>query len=115
ERAATSREPRNARTQRSSSRSASPNADVSSLHVAGQVWLIAAGGRNVAVQVGSEGVLVVNPGPEELAEAVLAEIGRIAPDRRIRMIVTTDGDPAHVGGAARLAAGPTPSAQRAAV
>jgi glyoxylase-like metal-dependent hydrolase (beta-lactamase superfamily II) len=113
--ASTPREPRDARAQRSSPPSAAPNADVSSLHVAGQVWLIAAGSRNVAVQVGSEGVLVVNPGSEDLAEAVLAEIGRIAPDQGIRVIVTTDDDLAHVGGIARLAAGATPAAQRAAV
>jgi glyoxylase-like metal-dependent hydrolase (beta-lactamase superfamily II) len=89
--------------------------NVTSLHVAGQVWLVAAGGRNVAVQIGSEGVLVVNPGPEELADAVLAEIGRIAPDRRIRVLVATDDDAEHVGGNATLAAGPTPRAQRAAI
>src|SRR5688572_26597797 len=59
-------------------RAAEPAAEVSSLHVAGQVWLIAAGGRNVAVQVGSEGVLVVNPGSEALAAAVRAEIEKIA-------------------------------------
>jgi cyclase len=88
---------------------------VSSLHVAGQVWLVAAGNRNVAVQVGSEGVLVVNPGAEELADAVLAEIARIAPDKRIRVIVATDDDVAHIGGTAKLASGPTPRAQRAAV
>jgi glyoxylase-like metal-dependent hydrolase (beta-lactamase superfamily II) len=86
-----------------------------SLHVAGQVWLVTAGGRNVAVQLGHEGVLVVNPGPEELADAVLAEIAKIAPDQRVRIIVDTDDDAAHIGGNAKLAAGPTPAAQRAAV
>jgi cyclase len=89
--------------------------EVTSLHVAGQVWLITAGGRNVAVQIGPEGVLVVNPGPEELAAAVLAEIRRLAPESRIRLIVNTDDDPGHIGGNAALAAGPTPRAQRAAV
>ena len=44
--------------------------------MAGQVWLLAAGGRNVAVQIGDEGVLVVNPGHAELADAVAAEIRR---------------------------------------
>jgi glyoxylase-like metal-dependent hydrolase (beta-lactamase superfamily II) len=86
-----------------------------SLHVAGQVWLVAAGGRNVAVQVGPEGVLVVNPGPEALADAVLAEIESIAPGKRIRVIVVTDDDAAHVGGVGKLVTGPTPRAQRAAV
>jgi glyoxylase-like metal-dependent hydrolase (beta-lactamase superfamily II) len=88
---------------------------VSSLHVAGQVWLVAVGDQNVAVQVGPEGVLVVNPGPEALAEAVLAEIGKIAPDRRVRVIVATDDAAAHIGGNAKLTAGPTPAAQRAAI
>jgi glyoxylase-like metal-dependent hydrolase (beta-lactamase superfamily II) len=60
-------------------------------------------------------VLVVDPGPEDLADAVLAEIGRIAPDKRIRIIVDTDDDAAHIGGNAKLASGPTPTAQRAAV
>jgi cyclase len=89
--------------------------EVTSLHVAGQVWIIAAGGRNVAVQIGPEGVLVVNPGPEELAAAVLAEIRKLAPESRIRLIVNTDDDAAHIGGNAALGAGPTPRAQRAAV
>jgi hypothetical protein len=88
---------------------------VSSLHVAGQVWLVTAGDRNVAVQVGPEGVLVVNPGPEALGDAVLAEIGRLAPNQRIRVIVVTDDAAAHVGATAKLAEGPTPRAQRSAV
>ncbi len=107
--------PSAARGQRSTPPAAEPGAEVSSLHVAGQVWLIAAGGRNVAVQVGPEGVLVVNPGPEALADAVLAEIGRIAPGQRVRVIVATDDDAAHIGGNAKLSSGPTPRAQRATV
>ena len=46
---------------------------------------------------------------------MLAEIGRIAPDKRIRVIVDTDDDAAHIGANARLATGPTPAAQRPAV
>ena len=88
---------------------------VTSLHVAGQVWLVTAGDRNVAVQVGDEGVLVVNPGPETLADEVLAEIHELAPDKRIRVIVLTDDDARHIGGTAQLASGTTPQAQRAAV
>jgi glyoxylase-like metal-dependent hydrolase (beta-lactamase superfamily II) len=114
----TADEPRAARSQRSQEPPAStPRAatTVTSMQVAGQVWLVTAGDRNVAVQVGEEGVLVVNPGPEELADAVLAEINEIAPDKRIRVIVMTDDEAAHIGGTAKLAAGPTPQAQRAAV
>jgi glyoxylase-like metal-dependent hydrolase (beta-lactamase superfamily II) len=86
-----------------------------SLHVAGQVWLVAAGGYNAAVQVGPEGVLVVNPGPEAVADAVLAEIARIAPEQRVRVIVDTDDLAAHIGGNAKFASGAAPRAQRAAV
>ena len=86
-----------------------------SLHVAGQVWLLTIGGHNVAVQVGNEGVLVVNPGPEEIADAVSAEIAKLAPGKRIRIIVDTDDDIAHIGGNAKLASGATPREQRAAV
>jgi glyoxylase-like metal-dependent hydrolase (beta-lactamase superfamily II) len=88
---------------------------VTSIHVAGQVWLVTAGGHNIAVQVGDEGVLVVNPGPESLAGAVLAEIAKLAPDKRVRIIVDTDDGAEHIGGNAQLVSGPTPMAQRAAV
>jgi glyoxylase-like metal-dependent hydrolase (beta-lactamase superfamily II) len=111
-------EPPVARSRRSAAPAPSaPTAETAatSIHVAGQVWLVSAGGRNVAVQVGDEGVLVVNPGPEALADAVLAQINEIAPDKRVRVIVLTDDDPAHIGGTAKLASGPTPRAQRAAV
>jgi glyoxylase-like metal-dependent hydrolase (beta-lactamase superfamily II) len=115
--AATAGGPSSTRSRRSAAppAAAATAATVASMHVAGQVWLVTAGDRNVAVQVGDEGVLVVNPGPEPLADGVLAEIGRLAPDKRIRVIVMTSSDALHVGATARLAAGPTPRAQRAAV
>jgi hypothetical protein len=98
-------------------RSGAPDAApvVTSLHVAGQVWIVSAGTTNVAVQIGAEGVLVVNPGPEELADAVVAEIRKLAPDKRVRLIVDTNDDPTHVGANLKVGAGPTPTAQRAAI
>jgi glyoxylase-like metal-dependent hydrolase (beta-lactamase superfamily II) len=92
-----------------------PPAAASSLHVAGQVWLVAAGGHNVAVQIGDEGVLVVNPGPAETADAVLAEIRKLAGDKRIRVVVDSNDGAAHVGANAKFVDGPTPRAQRAAI
>ena len=79
------------------------------------MWLVSAGGRNVAVQIGPEGVLVVNPGTQQIADAVLAEIRKLAGDKRIHVIIDTNDDPAHIGGNAKLAAGPAPFAQRAAI
>ncbi len=104
-----------ARSQRSAQPAQTEPPAATSLHVAGQVWLVAAGGHNVTVQAGPEGVLVVNPGPEEVAGAVLAEIAKIAPGKRVRVIVDTDDAIGHLGGNATLATGPTPRAQRAAV
>jgi glyoxylase-like metal-dependent hydrolase (beta-lactamase superfamily II) len=103
------------RTATAAPRAAAPAAEISSLHVAGQVWLITAGGRNVAVQVGAEGVLVVNPGSEALAAGVLAEINKLAGDKRVRMIVATNDEPAHIGANAAFATGSTPRAQHAAI
>ena len=94
---------------------ANATTDVTSLHVAGQVWLIAARATNVTVQIGAEGVLVVNGGPAALADEVLAEIRRLAPDKRVRLIVATNDAAQHIGANDRLAAGPTPAAQRAAI
>lgn len=71
---------------------------VTSQHVAGQVWAVTAGGRNIAVQIGSEGILVVDPGQAELASAVMAEIRRLAGDdgKQVRMIINTSADPARI-------------------
>jgi glyoxylase-like metal-dependent hydrolase (beta-lactamase superfamily II) len=88
---------------------------VGSLHVAGQVWMVTAGGRNVAVQIGPEGVLVVNPGLAELADGVLAEIRKLAGEKRIRVIVNTNDATEHTGANTKVGAGPTPTAQRAAI
>jgi glyoxylase-like metal-dependent hydrolase (beta-lactamase superfamily II) len=85
------------------------------LHVAGQVWMVHTERNNVAVQVGSEGVLVVNPGPAALAKEVLAEIRKLAGDKRIDVLVNTNDAVEHGGANAEIGAGATPRGQRAAV
>ena len=54
--------------------------DVRSWHVQGNVWLINAGTVNVAIQVGDDGVLVVDTGTDAVADRILAEIQRVAPE-----------------------------------
>ena len=81
------------------------------LHVGGQVWMVYTERNNVAVQVGAEGVLVVNPGPEALADEVLAEIRKLAGDKRIDVLVNTNDAAEHTGANAKIGAG----AHRAAV
>jgi len=68
------------------------------LHARGQVWLITGAGANVAVQVGDEGVLVVDTGKADMAEALRAEIRKIAGDKPIHYIVNTQWGEDHTGG-----------------
>ena len=77
--------------------SSTANTGVRSLHVNGQVWMVSGGGANVTVQVGDEGVLVVDTGREEMADSILAEIRNIAGDRPIRYIVNTNWNLDHTG------------------
>jgi glyoxylase-like metal-dependent hydrolase (beta-lactamase superfamily II) len=59
---------------------------------------------NSAVQIGSDGVLVVDTMTEALADPLLAEIRRLAPGKPIRMIVNTHVHSDHTGGNAKVAA-----------
>jgi cyclase len=78
--------------------SPTPAADVRSRLVQGNVWLISAGVVNVAVQIGPDGVLVVDTGTEAMGEKILGEIKRLAGDKTIRYIVNTHAHADHVGG-----------------
>ena len=70
---------------------------VETFHVQGNVHMIAGAGANVAVQIGDEGVLVVDTGGAATRDAVLAAIRRLS-DRPIRWIINTHGDADHTGG-----------------
>lgn len=78
-------------------------AEVRSWHVQGNVWLINAGAENVAIQVGDDGVLVVDTGTAALADRILAEIKRVAGDKPIRYIINTNAHPDHTGGNVTIA------------
>jgi glyoxylase-like metal-dependent hydrolase (beta-lactamase superfamily II) len=77
--------------------------EVRSRLVQGNVWLVNAGFVNVAVQIGPDGVLVVDTGTEALGEKILAEIRRLAGDKTIRFIINTHAHPDHFGGNAVVA------------
>jgi cyclase len=70
---------------------------VGSYHVQGNVHLLYGAGANVAVQVGSDGILVVDTGATASREAVLAAIREIS-DAPIRWIVNTSANREHTGG-----------------
>lgn len=92
-------------------RESSPDG-IRSMHVKGKVWAIFGAGSNVTVQIGDEGVLVVDTGTSEMAAGVREEIRRLAGVRPIRYVITTHFHADHTGGNALLANEP---AQRAAI
>ena len=87
-------------------------ADVKSLHVQGNVWMLVGGGVNAAVQIGDDGVLVVDTMTEPLADKMLAEIRRLAGDKPIRYVINTHVHPDHTGGNEKIAGGGTVDRRR---
>lgn len=79
-------------------------ARVNAMPVRGQVSLLYAGDLNAAVQIGPEGVLVVDTMTDALADGLLAAVQALAGDKPIRYIVNTSGSPEHIGGNAKVAA-----------
>jgi glyoxylase-like metal-dependent hydrolase (beta-lactamase superfamily II) len=73
------------------------------LEVRPSFFVIAGAGANVGVQVGEDGLVVVDAGSAADAPAVLAAIKRISP-RPIRYVIDTGPDADHVGGNESLAA-----------
>jgi glyoxylase-like metal-dependent hydrolase (beta-lactamase superfamily II) len=67
------------------------------LPVQGQVFMITGAGGNVTLQVGSEGVLVVDSGATGQTDKLLSAIGRLT-TRQVRFLVNTSADPDHVAG-----------------
>ena len=71
--------------------------DLEVLELRPNFFMIAGAGGNIGVQVGEDGVIVVDAGQAARADAVVAAIKRITP-RPIRYIIDTNADADHVGG-----------------
>jgi glyoxylase-like metal-dependent hydrolase (beta-lactamase superfamily II) len=80
-----------------------PEGEVRSLHVQGNVWMLTSGTSNAAVQIGDDGVLVVDTMTDALADKVVAEVRRLAGNKPIRWIVNTHAHGDHTGGNAKVA------------
>jgi glyoxylase-like metal-dependent hydrolase (beta-lactamase superfamily II) len=72
------------------------------LPVQGNVYMLAGPDGNITVQIGSDGVLLVDTMPAPLAPRIAAEIKKLSAGP-IRYIIDTDMDPDHTGGNAALA------------
>jgi glyoxylase-like metal-dependent hydrolase (beta-lactamase superfamily II) len=76
-----------------------PPGEVRAVHVQGNVHMIVGAGANIAVQVGEDGVLVVDTGASGMSDKVLAAIREITPPgREIRWVVNTTYRVDHTGG-----------------
>lgn len=68
------------------------------------VFMLTVDGINVAVQTGPEGTIVVDPGPQSDAQAVLAAVRQITNNATIRYVIYTNTDADLVGGGGVLSA-----------
>jgi cyclase len=80
---------------------AQSNAALDVLRVRKNFYIIAGAGGNIAVQVGTDGVVLVNSGTREASDSVLAAIQKLS-DQPIRYIINTSADTDQVGGNAKL-------------
>src|SRR4029453_4508467 len=71
--------------------------DIQPFHVQGNLHMLVGAGANIAVQVGDDGVLVVDTGIAATSEKVIAALRRLSVGP-IRGIVNTNGDPDPTGG-----------------
>jgi glyoxylase-like metal-dependent hydrolase (beta-lactamase superfamily II) len=72
------------------------------LRVRPDFYMIGGAGGNIGVQIGPDGVVLVDAGTEQASGQVMAEIKKLT-DQPIRYIIDTSADADFVGGNARLA------------
>lgn len=76
--------------------------DIHVLPVQGHVYMLVGAGGNITVDVGDEGILLVDAGRAQFTDRVLAAIQKLS-SQPIRFILNTDADPEHTGGNEALA------------
>src|SRR5207253_8624193 len=74
-----------------------PQGEIKTFHVQGNVYMLVGAGANIAVQIGDEGVVVVDTGVAPMRDKVLAAIRQLS-TKTIRWIINTDPDADHTGG-----------------
>lgn len=77
-------------------------ADLDVIQVRPNFYMIAGAGGNIGVQIGSDGVVLVDAGSAGASDQVLAALKKITP-LPVRYIIDTGADPDHVGGNGKLA------------
>jgi glyoxylase-like metal-dependent hydrolase (beta-lactamase superfamily II) len=94
---------RDARPPRLAQESAAPaTGDLEVLQLRPNFFMLAGAGGNIAVQIGDDGVVLVDAGDAPRADAVVAAVKKLT-SRPIRYVINTNADADHVGGNATLA------------
>jgi cyclase len=78
------------------------NGELDVVRVRPNFYMIAGAGGNIGVQIGSDGVVLVNAGSDNATDRVLAAIRRVT-ELPIRYIIDTNADADFVGGNGKLA------------
>jgi cyclase len=79
-----------------------PRPELETLQLRPNFYMIAGAGGNIGVQIGTDGVVVVDAGSAAATDAVIAAIKKVTA-QPIRYIINTNADPDHVGGNAAIA------------
>src|SRR6516225_1682152 len=79
-----------------------PGTDLEVLQLRPNFYMIAGAGGNIGVQVGTDGVVVVDSGSSARVDAVVTAIKKVT-SQPIRYIINTGPDTDHVGGNAVIA------------
>jgi glyoxylase-like metal-dependent hydrolase (beta-lactamase superfamily II) len=78
------------------------NVDIHVLPVQGNVYMLVGAGGNITLQVGDEGVLLVDTQFAQLSDRILAAIRKLS-TKPIRYIINTHVHPDHIGGNENIA------------
>jgi len=76
--------------------------EIQTLHVQGNIYMLVGAGGNITVQIGEEGILIIDTMYEALADRVYDAIRELS-DAPLTFILNTHGHPDHIGGNAVLA------------
>jgi len=79
-----------------------PSRDLEVVQLQPNFFMIAGAGSNIAVQIGAEGVVLVDAGTAQTADAVVAAIKKLT-TQPIRYIISTSADADHVAGNEKIA------------
>src|SRR5581483_5653548 len=84
------------------SRAAEPGSEgLDIVQVRPNFYMIAGAGGNIGVQIGADGIVLVDAGSEGASDRVLAAIRKLT-DKPARYIINTGADADHVGGNGKL-------------